>query len=115
MAGSSEPAFLFLDIKMELLLHRLSIYFATAPFLKYFLLGKRRLSLFKSRTFCLTASACFRAGNVYAVSAATVMFVVNTVFYITFDACCTFRISVKDICHSTFFFGERAAASHVGI
>ena len=31
MAGSSEPAFLFLDIKMELLLHRLFIYFATAP------------------------------------------------------------------------------------
>ena len=31
MAGSSEPAFLFLSIKMELLLHRLSIYFATAP------------------------------------------------------------------------------------
>ena len=32
MAGSSEPAFLFLDIKRELLLHRLFIYFATAPF-----------------------------------------------------------------------------------
>ena len=31
MAGSSEPAFLFLSIKMELLLHRLFIYFATAP------------------------------------------------------------------------------------
>ena len=31
MAGSSEPAFLFLSIKMELLLHRLFIYFATPP------------------------------------------------------------------------------------
>ena len=35
MAGSSEPAFLFLSIKMELLLHRLFIYFATAPFSAY--------------------------------------------------------------------------------
>ena len=31
MAGSSEPAFLFLSKKMELMLHRLFIYFATAP------------------------------------------------------------------------------------
>ena len=37
MAGSSEPAFLFLSIKMELLLHRLFIYFATAPSFIYFL------------------------------------------------------------------------------
>ena len=33
MAGSSEPAFLFLGTKRELVLHRLSIYFATAPLL----------------------------------------------------------------------------------
>ena len=33
MAGSSEPAFSMLDIEKELLLYRLFIYFATAPFL----------------------------------------------------------------------------------
>ena len=31
MAGSSEPAFLFFNRKKEPLLHRLFIYFATAP------------------------------------------------------------------------------------
>ena len=36
MAGSSEPAFLFLGTKRELVLHRLFIYFATAPY--YFLI-----------------------------------------------------------------------------
>ena len=47
MAGSSEPAFLFLDIKMELLLHRLFIYFATAP-------TKSMYTVLKSYSFIVT-------------------------------------------------------------
>ena len=46
MAGSSEPAFLFLGIKMELLLHRLLIYFATAPVLFYYVYTVNSLILF---------------------------------------------------------------------